>query len=162
MGGEIGNKFAIKLKDPAIRQKAYKSYCAFIAGGKPKEAWHYNDGEHSVCWKTMDRYIKENPEEFPSLLMQEAKAKRYMVWLEKGEKLMEGKFKNGSPVVWQTIMRNIFREIGWDKEDAKHQSDPAAIEAAARLMTQIAHAQRAQQKNAEPEPIEDTPIEIEK
>lgn len=111
------NKFGLKLKASDVRQEAYEQYCAHIASGYPKEAFHFEHPVHSVCWKTMDRYIKENPSEFPAFKMQKAKSKRYMHWLDKGQRLMEGGFKNGSPVVWQTIMRNIFKDEGWDRQD---------------------------------------------
>lgn len=115
--GVPGNKNGIKLKDADIRQEAFRQYCKHLADGWPKESFFFDYPGHSVCWKTMDRYIRENPSEFPSILIEQAKAKRYSYWLDKGKSLMEGQFKNGSPVVWQTFMRNMFKETGWDKLD---------------------------------------------
>lgn len=116
-----GNQHGIKIKDEDARQDAYRSYCDYVASGKPKQAWSYRKGEHTCCWKTMERYMRENPSEFPTFLMQEAESKRYRLWFEKGEKLMEGKYKFGSPVIWQTIMRNMFKDVGWDND--KHAAD---------------------------------------
>jgi hypothetical protein len=111
-----GNKNGVKLKDPDVRQEAFRQYCSHLASGYPKESFFFNHPIHSVTWETMDRYIAEHPSEFPPFLIKQAKAARYKHWLDKGIGLMEGKFKGGSPVVWQTIMRNIFRSEGWDRE----------------------------------------------
>lgn len=111
-----GNKRATKLKDPGVRQEAYKQYCNHIASGFPKEAFFFDHGTDSVCWRTIDRYIAENPTEFQPILMEKAQATRYKHWFDEGHKLMKGSYKGGSPVVWQTIMRNIFKDYGWDRE----------------------------------------------
>lgn len=112
----LGNKRGTKLKNPDVRQLAYDEYCKHIASGYPKEAFFFDHPDHSVSWKTMDRYISENPGEFPTIKMEQAKSARYKHWLGEGQTLMKGGYKNGSPVVWQTIMRNIFKDVGWDRE----------------------------------------------
>ena len=81
----------------------------------------------------MERYISENPGEFQPILMQEAQANRYKKWFCEGMALMKGKYKGGSPVVWQTIMRNIFKDVGWDKEQI-NQSNRSHVEALARSL----------------------------
>lgn len=111
-----GNKFGTKLKDPDVRQEAFRQYCDHLAAGYPKEAFFFEHPELSVCWKTMDRYIAESPAEFPPILIEKAKAARYKHWLNKGGSLMEGQFKGGSPTIWTVCMRNIFKDVGWDKE----------------------------------------------
>lgn len=112
-----GNKFGTKLKDPELRQKAYASYCKHLESGRPKQSFHFDYEHYHVCYKTIERYMKENPEEFPAFLMEKALAKRYQHWFDKGIALMEGKMRFGCPTIWQTIMRNMFRDIGWDKQD---------------------------------------------
>ena len=115
-GSYPGNKKALKLKDSEVRQEAYRQYCAHIASGYPKQAFFFSHPKFSVCWKTMDRYIDENPAEFPTFLLDEAKSARFKHWLDEDGSIMRGGYKGGSPVVWQTIMRNIFRADGWDTE----------------------------------------------
>jgi hypothetical protein len=115
-GAQKGNTFATKLKDADVRQEAYRQYCQHIAEGWPKEAFFFDHPTHSVCWKTMERYITENPEEFPPILMERAKSARYKHWFKEGQTLMKGGYERGSPVVWQTIMRNMFKDVGWDRE----------------------------------------------
>lgn len=111
-----GNKRAVKLKDPDVRQEAYRQFCEHIAAGWPIESFFFDHPKQSVCWRTMLRYINENPAEFQPILMEKARAARYKRWMWEGMKLMMGKYKGGSPVVWQTIMRNIFKDVGWDRE----------------------------------------------
>lgn len=111
-----GNKRATKLKDPDVRQEAYRQFCEHIASGWPVEAFFFDHPMHSVCWRTMLRYINESPGEFQPILMDKAKSARYKYWLGEGKNLMVGKYKRGSPVVWQTCMRNIFKDVGWDRE----------------------------------------------
>lgn len=113
---KMGNDHAKKLKDPNIRDQAYDEYCAHIAEGYPKEAFFFSHPTESISYKTMDKYIAECPEDFPPSKMEQAKSKRYQHWFGEGKTLMQGKYKNGSPVVWQTIMRNVFKNEGWDRD----------------------------------------------
>lgn len=117
-----GNKRGIKLKDPDVRQEAFKQYCNHIASGLPKESFFFDHPVHSICWRTMERYISENPTEFQPILMEKAKAARYKHWFIEGQNIMKGEYKGGSPVVWQTIMRNIFKDVGWDREQISESS----------------------------------------
>lgn len=57
--------------------------------------------------------MRENPEEFPSVLMEVAKSKSFAWYEQEGFKLMQGKYRNGSPETWKTFMRNKF---DWDKD----------------------------------------------
>ncbi len=114
-GAPIGNKNGIKIKDKESRQQVFKAYLSHLESGFPKEAFSYsNEHEETCCWKTMNKWIKENPIEFPPILIEQAMAKRYKLWFEIGMKMVRG-----SPVVWQTIMRNMFKEYGWDQDDSK-------------------------------------------
>lgn len=117
MSYNYGNDYGTKLKDPDIRQEAYRQYCDHLASGNPKEAFFFDHPTHSVCHKTMERYIKESPEEFPSHLLEKAKAARFLYWFNEGKSIMKGSYKYGSPAVWQTIMRNIFKKQGWDQRE---------------------------------------------
>lgn len=109
-----GNKFATKLKEPAVRQEAYRQYCNWIANGWSKEAFVFDHPIHSVCHKTMERYIKENPTEFPIIHKEKAEAKSYEHWEKLGKQMMLGEIKGAQPAIYQMFMRNKF---GWDKEE---------------------------------------------
>ena len=114
-----GNKDAIKIKDKDSRQQAFQAYLLHLEAGYPKESFHFdNEKGASCCWETIERYIKENPSEFPPNLMKRAMSKRYKLWFDVGVKMSKG-----SPEVWKTIMRNMFgKDFGWDKEESKHSS----------------------------------------
>lgn len=101
------------MKDAEDRKDVFVNYCKHLSEGYPKEAFFYK-----VNWRTVEKYIKDYPDELSTILKDEAYAKRFKHWFEEGKKLMRGEYKNGSPVVWQTIMRNMFKDYGWDKESA--------------------------------------------
>ena len=114
----LENNRAEKLKGNDLKHEAYLQYCAHISSGEPKQSFVFNHPELKVTWKTIEHLIKEINDEavFPTFLMEEAKSKRYGVWMNEGKTLMKGGYKGGSPVIWQTIMRNMFRDVGWDQE----------------------------------------------
>jgi hypothetical protein len=115
-GAHPGNTCATKLKDPDLRQEAYRQYCEHIASGLPMKAWffeHPTDPTKSLSYKTMERYMRENPNEFPPSLKEAAQSKSYAKWFKEGGKLMVGEYRYGSPHTWATIMRNMFQ---WDRE----------------------------------------------
>lgn len=138
----IGNQNGIKIKDPDARQDAYRDYCQHIADGYPKDAWFYKKNGHSLCYKTMEKYIADHPTEFLPILMEEAEAKRFKKWFDEGWSLIKGKYRGGSPVVWQTIMRNIFRSKGWDVQTQENVVDPAYRDEVGGLMQALSNAQK--------------------
>lgn len=115
-GAPKGNKNGTKLKEPDYRQEAYKQYCQHLSEGYSKKSWcfrHPTDINKSLTHRTMERYLEENPIEFPPFLMEMA-INQGMKWFEdEGRKLMQGRYKNGSPEVWKTCMRNKY---SWDKD----------------------------------------------
>lgn len=117
---KLGNKNAVKLHTSELKQEAYRQYCKHLEDGNPKEAFCYddpNDPDLFITFQTMDKYIKEDPVEFPPIKMERALNKRYQHWFNEGKTIMKGGYPGGSPVVWQTIMRNIFKDQKWDAKD---------------------------------------------
>jgi hypothetical protein len=108
-----GNNFAIKLKTPELKEEAYKQYCEWISQGRSKEGWKFKHPEMSLTSKTMEKYIQENPQDFPPIHKEIALADSYAVWEEIGKRLMMGEVKGAQPAIYQMFMRNKF---GWDKE----------------------------------------------
>lgn len=108
-----GNKNGIKLKDPSIRQQAYHSYCDWLASGMPKEAWYFDREKHLCVSDTIEKYIRDNPLEFPPIHITIANKKRYLHWINKGIDMLDGKQEKCQPAIYQMFMRNMF---GWDKE----------------------------------------------
>lgn len=117
------NKNGIKIKDKDSRQEAYRAYLKHLEEGYPEKAFSFHNDKGAICsWETIKKYIKENPGEFDPILIQVAMAKRFKYWFEIGKGLTIGKIKHGSPVSWQTIMRNMFKDYGWDKNETKQSS----------------------------------------
>lgn len=127
MGAHFGNQTGLKLKDPDIRIQAYNQYCDWIKSGNPKEAWTFRHPELSCTYKTMEKYIKENPNEFPPIQKELAESESYATWFGLGKEMMLGKVEKCQPAIYQMIMRNKF---GWDKEDKKENSttQPLVVE----------------------------------
>lgn len=109
----FGNQNGVKLKDPDVRQRAYKSYCEWLATGRSKEAWKFQSEELSCTHKTMEKYIAANPSEFPVIHKEMAEADSFNVWEQRGISMMLGEIKS-EPALFQMFMRNKF---GWDKEE---------------------------------------------
>ncbi len=119
MTAQKGNKYALKLKDRSIRKKAFDQYCEHLSKGYPSRAFSFEKGDISITGKTMESYVKNNPEEFPEIKIEISHAKSYKLWFERGRKMVEGEYKNCSPITWQTVMRNIFKKDGWDASDSE-------------------------------------------
>jgi hypothetical protein len=113
-----GNQNAKKLTTPELCIQAYDQYCAWIASGKSKESWTFKHPDISLTHKTMEKYIRENPGDFPAYKKEEAEADSRRVWEEDGVAMMKGKVRGCQPAIYQMFMRNKF---GWDKE--KQQSE---------------------------------------
>lgn len=113
VGAPIGNQNHIALKDPEIRQKAYKSFCEHLSKGLSYQSWFYEDDLGNGCvGKTMLSYIKENPIEFPSVKKEIADSKGFAFWEGILIDSASGKNKDASTASLQMIMRNKY---GWDK-----------------------------------------------
>ena len=113
-GAPPGNQNALKLRDPDIRQEAYRQYCKWIGEGKSKESWTFVHPELTCIFKTMEKYIADNPVEFPPINKELAEATSLAVWEEKGQMMMTGKIKHCQPAIYQMFMRNKFK---WDKDN---------------------------------------------
>ena len=124
MPAPLGNTNNKKLKTPEIKEEAYRQYCDWIAQGKGKEGWTFQHPEISLTSKTMEKYIRESPIDFPPIHKEMAEAKSYEVWENIGKTLMLGQVKGAQPAIFQMFMRNKF---GWDKETRiEHSFEPEA------------------------------------
>lgn len=121
----LGNKKALKLKDPDVRQEAFRQYCAHIESGLSKENFVFEHPQLDCCYKTMESYIKENPMEFPAI-------KKEIAWAKGFQKLEQvcidsatGANKDACTASLQMIMRNKYK---WDKPEAAESGKSAADE----------------------------------
>ena len=113
-----GNQNGVKLKDPEVRQSAYKFYCEWIAMGRSKEGWKFQHPELSCTHKTMEKYIAANPAEFLPIHKEMAEADSFNIWEQRGISMLLGDMK-AEPALYQMFMRNKF---GWDKEEKSDHS----------------------------------------
>jgi hypothetical protein len=111
-GAPIGNKNGVKLKDPEVRQNAYKSYCEHLAKGKSKRSWCFEHPQLTCTWQTIEEYIKDEVE-FNPIHIQTALSKGYAKWEQIVEDGAEGTNPDVNPACLQMVMRNKF---GWDKQ----------------------------------------------
>lgn len=111
-----GNKHATILKDPEIRQIAYRDFCNHISEGFPQECWSFEKGGYRCSYQTILSYIKNDTiGEFDPILKEMSHSRAYKKLYGVGLNLMTGKIQ-GSPITWQVVMRNVNRRFGWDAE----------------------------------------------
>lgn len=122
-GAPKGNKNGVKLKDPDVRQEAYRQYCQHIASGESKEAFVFQHPNLTCTHKTMEKYIHENPIEFPPIHKEVAESLSFLHWTGLGKQMMLGQIEKCQPAIFQMFMRNKF---SWDKEDVSEIVECAA------------------------------------
>lgn len=113
------NKFALKLTTDELKQEAYKQYCDHLSKGYPKEAWWFEHPDVTICFKTMENYIKESPKDFPTTHRTKAHSKGLKHWIDVGINMMTSQDRC-QPAIFQIMMRNIY---GWDKESVEEKVD---------------------------------------
>lgn len=127
------NKYAVKLTTDDLKKQAYKQYCEYLASGKSKEGWYFEHPTLSCTYKTIEKYMKEEPDVFPPLQKELAIAKAFEYWEDKGKSMMEGKSKSET-ALYQMFMRNKF---GWDKKEEKEDVDTTKLQALADFFSRI-------------------------
>jgi len=124
-GAHPGNDYAAVLKDPEMRQRAFRSFCQHIADGYPIKAWSYREGNDGCIWRTMLKFIEQNPNDFHLFLKDEAHCLSYKKWFDKGVKLTDGLVKgNPSPQTYALMMRNMFK---WDHDQKPETNSTAGL-----------------------------------
>ena len=132
-GGPIGNTKGLALKDPEMRQRAYKSFCEHLAQGKSIKSWWFEEGNNSCTYKTILEYIKDK-EEFPSIHKEIAECKGFNYWETIVAESAIGKNRESNTACLQMLMRNKF---GWDKDTTKNQSTNIPVYVNGKLATGI-------------------------
>ena len=122
-GGKPGNKNGVKLKSPDIRAEAYRQYCEHIAGGRSQKSWCFEHPELTCTYKTMNKYIEEDPIAFPPIQRQLAEIKGYYHWEQVVADSAKGINKEANTASLQMLMRNKF---DWDKQDMNEVVECAA------------------------------------
>lgn len=109
-----GNDFGLKLKSAEIRQEAFKKYCEWLSLGKASRSFTFEKDDCKCVGRTMESYIKDNAEEFPSIHTEFAKCQGYAKWEQIAEDSASGLNKEANTASLQMIMRNKYE---WDKKE---------------------------------------------
>lgn len=115
-----GNKFAVKLKDPAIRQKAYMDMCNWISHGKSYKSFIFYHDAIRMTGEAIEEMSRNHPTEFDPLEKEIAHAMKFRHWEKILEETATGENPHGNTATLQMIFRNIF---GWDKKDGSGHSE---------------------------------------
>lgn len=137
MAFQKGNQAGLKLKDPDIRQMAFEAYCSHLATGKSEKSFCFEHEIFTVTYKTLNKYIEDNPGEFPSIKKEVAKIKGFAVWEEIVEKSAKGENEANTPSL-QMVMRNKF---GWDKVESQAPISEDTIAQFSGIMNQLSKCQ---------------------
>ncbi len=106
MAAPEGNQFARKLTSPELKAEAYRQYCTHIAGGASKDSFVFDHPEIQLTSRTMEKYICEEPEDFPSIHKEIAEAKSLAHWEKIGKGLLVGEIKGGQPAIFQMFIKH--------------------------------------------------------
>jgi len=109
-----GNKFGLKLKEPDIRQRAYDQYCDWLAKGKSPKSFSFHEGDVWCTHRTIQSYMKNNPDEFPAHKREAAFAKGYAYWESIVDARATGENQDADTPTLNMLMRNKYK---WDHDD---------------------------------------------
>lgn len=118
--GHPNNTFATAIKDKEMRKRAYAAYCQWLAKGKSKKSFYFEEGDCGCTWETLEKYIKESPADFDPEQMKASMAKGYALWEGHVEDSAVGINEKANTASLQMKMRNRF---GWDKKDQKTEDE---------------------------------------
>lgn len=119
------------LENNELRERAFQAFCKHISLGNPNDSFFYREGKIGITYQAIEEEMQSFPELFPGFYYEQAKAKRMQYWFDIGKDLVNGKIR-GTISVWSSIMKNLFRSEGWDK-DTPSETSKAQV-------TQIAEA----------------------
>jgi hypothetical protein len=149
MVAQPGNQLAKKLDTPELRKWAYESYCAHLAKGKSKKSWNLKTPV-TLTWETMEKYIKDDPNEFDPTHKELAISDGFAIWEQVVEDSAIGKNKEANTASLQMLMRNKF---SWDKRDEtlEDKANETFLQAHDRLMNQLVRHQKGNLLDAMPQ-----------
>jgi hypothetical protein len=111
MSAPEGNNYNMKWKTPEERKAACESVCKHLEQGLSQNCFPDAD------WDTVERYMKEFPQDFPSEKIKEARRKGRMLWEGMGRDGAFGKVPNFNATSWIFNMKNRYKEDWRDKHE---------------------------------------------
>jgi hypothetical protein len=119
MADQFGNDYAVAIKCPEMRKRAYLKYCAHLAKGKSKRSFVFREGDVTCIYLTLEKYIKESPKDFDPIQIAAARAEGYLHWEQVVEDSATGVNEKANTASLQMKMRNKF---DWDKRVETNQA----------------------------------------
>ena len=118
------NLYRQVLKTPELRQRAFEKYCAWVAKGKTKRSFYFEDEENdvSLTWESMEKYIRDYPQELDASKFAVAYSKGLDRWEKVLDDTADGVRKDTSIPAIQIILRNKYR---WDTEEHRNNMQEA-------------------------------------
>lgn len=139
MAAEKGNCLARKLKTSELRSEAYKQYCDHLARGDSKETWYFDHPELTLVHESMEKYIRDFPDELATIKKDIALRKGQAIWESIVQDSAKGINPKANVASLQMWMRNRF---GWDRNTYRPDGhNEASIRAHEKLLEQIGQTQ---------------------
>lgn len=119
MAAAPNNKYASKLekmKDLGLVKEAYSQFCKHLEEGFVADSWSYANYEKQffLTAETIEKYIKECPEDFPPIHREIARKAGYKKWETVVNQSAEGLNEKANTASLQMVMRNKY---AWDKRE---------------------------------------------
>lgn len=114
MAAPIGNNYNMKWKTPEERKAACDLVCEHLSRGLSQDCFV------PAAWKTVEWYIKEFPEDFPSEKIEAARRQGQIFWEGMGVDGAMGQIMNFNATTWIFNMKNRY---SW-KDKSEHSTDP--------------------------------------
>jgi hypothetical protein len=106
-----GNNYKMKWKTKKERKAAFEVVCIHLKKGLSKECFPLAD------WDTVERYIKDFPEDFPTEKINEAMRMGQMEWELIGMNGAKGEIQGFNAASWIFNMKNRYKDNFRDKID---------------------------------------------
>lgn len=116
-----GNDFNMKWKTKAERQEAFEAVYQHLSSGFSRSSFPLSD------WDTVERYMRDFPEDFPAEKIAEAMRANALEWERIGMDGARGKIAGFNAAAWIFNMKNRFKEDWRDKHDIDHQSSDGSM-----------------------------------
>ena len=111
MPAPVGNTYNLKWKTAEDRQEACDAVCAHLASGLSKASFPHAD------WDTVERYLGEFPEDFPTEKIREAERLGRLKWEKMGMDGAGGVIQGFNAASWIFNMKNRFPTEWRDKTE---------------------------------------------
>lgn len=104
MGAPKGNNYKMKWKTSEERKRICELVCEHIASGLSQDSFPEAD------WDTVERYIRDFPDDFPAEKLKMAARRNRLYWETRGICGMNGDIPGFNATAWIFNMKNRFKD----------------------------------------------------